>query len=89
MIEITIKRTTSEPYKETVNFQLTSEPTSIKKVKENTYGGGSTEEICYKTTNEPREVTKYRNVERVLLTQQIEDESKFDLAAVVKAVNKL
>lgn len=88
MIEITIKKKITESRKQTTNFQVTSKPTGFKKLK-NDYGGGTTEEVCFETTYAPSEVTEYKDVERVLLTQQIDDESKFDLAAVIVAVNKL
>jgi len=88
MIEITIKRKTEVEYKETVNFEIHKEPTQIKQQK-NEYGGGSSEVVCYATTNEPREVSKFRTVETTLLSQQIEEEENFDLGMAIKAINNL
>jgi len=88
MIEVTITRKIREEYKEWQNFQTSSKPTGIKKVKSE-YGGGTSEEVAYETTSEPREITKYREVERTLLSQQIEDESDFDLMAVIAAINRI
>lgn len=83
MIEIVITQIRTEEYKETVNFLIHKQPTTVK------YTEYSSEKIAYEETNEPREIAKTREVKRTLLTQHIDDESLFDLAAVVSAVNHL
>ena len=83
MIEVRITRRTVETYKETVNFETSSVPTEI--LENADYG--NTRKVCRKTTSEPREVTKYKDITKILLVQEIEDETEFHLGKVIAAVN--
>ena len=84
MIRIVIERRTSERYMETVNFCVKRTPTG--QTKESSYGDKTP---VYEEVNEPREVTKYRDVTRTLLEQEIDDEESFDLGSVIIAINNL
>ena len=84
-ITVLITETVSEEYTETVLFTLTEKPTPI--VAESDYG--NRKEVKFERTFEPRDITKTRSREIVLLRQELEDKDRFNLAAVIKAVNGL
>jgi len=85
MITITIERTTTEQYVETKNFIVKSTPTEIR--DEDSYGNRKSVKCVeeYQT----KDIPATRTTTTQLLKQQIPDESTFDLAAVIKAVNGL
>jgi len=85
VIEIIIKKYATEKYKETVQFTLTEEPTEV--TEESSYGNNR--KVTYKRTYEPREVEKTRQVERVLLKQEIANDELFNLPSVILAINNL
>ena len=85
MIEITIRKLSTETKMETKNFIVRKTPTD-KTGKPNVY-----EDVkpLFDETYETREVPVERSVETLLLKQNIEDDSQFDLGAVIKALNKI
>ncbi len=86
MIKITIQRVAIEEYQESQNFLVKETPTEITQESSSTYQG-TKKEVQYLKEYAVQEVTKRQSVTYDLLTQQIADDSKFDLAAVIKAVN--
>ena len=88
MIKIIIKQYTTEEYTETVNYIVKKTPTEV--VEESSdYSGRRKSEIKYVEEYHTEPTKKTRTIERKLLKQEIMDESKFDLAAVIKALNGL
>lgn len=85
MITIKITRTVETPFEVTENFIVTRKPTPIK-AKESQYGD---EKTLYDETYAPSVAKKVKTQTIELLEQNIENESTFDLAAVIKAVNSL
>lgn len=88
MIKITIEKFTSEEYKETQNFVVKRTPTEQRKKSSSMYSDGS-EKVVFIEESEPREVTKRQTIKVGLLQQEIENDSDFDLGAVIKAINNL
>jgi hypothetical protein len=89
MIKITIEKTTIRERKETENFIVKRTPTEYRQRESSYYGGGTEEKVVFAEEHEPREVTKQESATVKLLEQQIENDGDFDLASVIKAVNKL
>ena len=85
MIKITIERISTENYKETKNFITKKTPTD--KVKQSDYGNKT--EVAYAEEYATSEVPLERKVTTILLTQEIQDESQFELKHVVRAINNL
>jgi hypothetical protein len=83
-IKITIEKTTMRTWTAQENVVVKETPTAISKQN---YGGG-TEPMLAKEYA-VREVTKTDSSRITLLEQVIENESIFDFAAVVKAINNL
>ena len=88
MIIVTIQRkhTRETPAKKTL--LKTRTPTQIKKVKTE-YSGGTTEEIAYEDHYEVVDTVERENITTTLLTQEIEDETRFNLESVIGAINGL
>ena len=84
MITIEIKKTEKVEYRETVNFVIEKTPTEF--TEQSDYG--NRKQVAYKEKSEPREVTKWRDVETVLLLQKVSDE-EFNLVEVIKAINAI
>ena len=87
MIKITVEKFTTEEYKETQNCVVKRTPTEHRE-KSGMYSG-ETEKVVFTEESEPREVTKRQRVKVDLLQQEIEKDEDFDLAAVIKAINRL
>lgn len=88
MIKITIEKTIVEEYKDTQNFVVKRTPTEHREKSSSSYSK-ETEKVVFIEESEPREITKRQSRTLTLLEQQIEIDSEFDLAAVIKAINKL
>lgn len=88
MIRITIERNVSEHYVVTENQVETEEPTEIAGETESSYGN-TRKVVTYKRTYRPVQVTKINSFRQTLLTQEIADETQFDLAATIIAINKI
>lgn len=85
MITIKITKTTVIPYEETTNFIVKKTPTNIKG-KASQYA----EELVQFDEHYSPSVAKKVKTETIsILEQNIEDDSTFDLAAVIVAINKL
>lgn len=85
MITVTITRTTRETYEVTENVCTHEEPTEI--MGESDYGNRRTP--IMKRDFAPQKLTKSSERRETLLNQEISDETKFDLAKVIVAVNGL
>jgi len=83
MIKINIERETVEKYTEIKNFVTESQPTTL--TKRSSYG--NQDEFLCAEKFATKEVTLERTVRTTLLTQEIQDESTFDLASVIVAIN--
>ncbi|HKT11012.1 MAG TPA: hypothetical protein VJW77_04225 [Terriglobia bacterium] len=84
MITITVTKTSTIEYKVAESFVKTEKPTD--KVKQSQYGDRT--EVLFERTYETHEVPRTKEQEIKVFEQRIED-SKFDLAAVISAVNGL
>jgi 23S rRNA maturation mini-RNase III len=85
-ILITIEEEISESVKVTKNSVIERTPTELLK---ETYKGSGEMERVFSEKLGPMEVTETRNRKNVLLKQEIEDDSTFELANVIKAINNL
>lgn len=85
MITITISKTTTKEFTAIENFVTKETPTD--KVKQKDYGNGT--EIAFAREFATRDVLKSDSKTVLLFEQRIEDDSAFDLAAVIVAINKL
>lgn len=85
MITVTITRTTRESYKVTENVCTHEEPTEI--LGESDYG--NRREVKMKRDFAPQELTKVSERRETLLSQEITDESTFNLNKVIVAINGL
>lgn len=84
-IKITIEQTTTHTGQETKNFIVSKTPTDLRG-KENDYAG---EKPLYVETYATEKVDVAKSVTFKLLEQTIESDVDFDIAAVIRAVNKL
>jgi hypothetical protein len=84
MITIIIIKTSTVEYTERVNFIKKETPTAI--TQDSDYGNKKTNLV--EKEYEAADVKKYKEVETVLLKQNL-DETDLDLKAVIKAINKL
>jgi hypothetical protein len=87
MIKITIEKTITEQYKETMEFVTKRTPTEHREKSKSSYD--PVETVVFAEEREPREVLKQRTRTVNILEQAIERDEDFDLAAVIKAINKL
>ena len=87
MIKIKVEKTVTEQYKETVEFVTKRTPTEHREKSSSSYG--PSEKVVFEEEREPRELLKQRSRTVNLLEQEIENDADFDLAAVIKAINKL
>lgn len=85
MITIKITKTTTTPYEETVNYITKKTPTDKTK-KRSQYAD---EEPLFDEEYAPSVAKKVKTETIDLLEQNIEDDSSFNLAAVIVAINKL
>jgi hypothetical protein len=85
MIRITIEKIETVRYCETKSFCVTEKPTELVEPKE--YGSGN--KIAYDRTYETREVPMQRQETTKILTQEIAEDSSFNLPAVIIAINNL
>lgn len=85
MIAIKIQRINRVSHTETKNFLTKSTPTQVEGPKQYS---SDRETKCIEEYA-PKEITVWETKTVDLLEQNIEDESKFDLAAVIVAVNGL
>jgi hypothetical protein len=85
MITIKITKTTVTPYEETTNFIVSKTPTNLRG-KEGNYGD---EKPLFDEKYAPSVAKKVKTETIAILEQNIEDDSSFDLAAVIVAINKL
>jgi hypothetical protein len=89
MINITITQTITQEASVKKNLLKTKTPTEVKKVSTRQYDGGTSEEVQFAETYEVVDGTEVRTIKLTLLTQEIADDSAFDLKAVVRAINGL
>jgi hypothetical protein len=85
MIKITIEKTVTAEHKETVEFVTERTPTEHREKSDY----DRQEKVVFAEKREPREVTKQESRTLKLFEQQIENDADFDLASVIKAINKL
>lgn len=85
MITIKITKTTVTPYEETTNFIVSKTPTTIKG-KASQYAD---EQVQFDEKYAPSVAKKVKTETISILEQNIEDDSTFDLSAVIVAINKL
>jgi hypothetical protein len=85
MIKITIEKLGNEKYTTRENLLKKKTPTQIK----GKTGYGEREEVQDICEYEVAEVVKFRDTKQTLLTQEITDDSAFDLAAVIVAINRI
>ena len=87
-IKIVITRTDILPYTERKQFLVKETPSEVME-EETSYGGSSSrKKVTYIKEYENRDVAMERSVERILLTQELDD-SEFSLKEVIAAVNQL
>jgi hypothetical protein len=87
MITIKITRTITTPYEETVNYLIKETPTEIVEESRSSYGGNVTNTVQMVKEYAPSVAKKVKTETIGLLEQNIEDETKFDLPAVIRAIN--
>lgn len=83
MITITIRKTTNSTYEETTNYLVKETPTEVTEQ----YGNNKEVKMIKEYKTELATKTKSDTVE--LLNQNILDEEKFNLIAVIKAINNV
>jgi len=89
MITVRITRTVETPYEETVNYLVKETPTQITETERSSYSGSVTEKVQMVKEYAPSVAKKVKTQTIDLLEQNIEDESAFNLNAVIKALNNL
>lgn len=85
MITITIKKKVERTVTVTKNWLKKETPTEIKRSRTNY--GESNEEVQFAREYEVGDVQEKQFSEFLLLSQEIEDDSQFNLASVIAAIN--
>jgi hypothetical protein len=86
MIKITIEQTITEKVEVVKNFTTKKTPTEIVE-EDNNYGGRSTKRVQFIEESAPMQVTEERSRKITLLEQEIDDDSQFNLKAVIATIN--
>jgi uncharacterized protein involved in tolerance to divalent cations len=88
MIKVTIEPTIREAYEVTENLVTKETPTGIVEESDSGYGG-SKKKVQFEREFTPTTVAKTRERSVTLLSQEIENEERFNLPAVIAAINGL
>ena len=89
MIKITITQVVETTKKANQNFVTKRTPTEIAEESRNTYSSNVTKEIKFVEEFAVREVDQIDRTEVTLLSQQIVDDTRFNLPEVIRAINGL